>query len=228
MNSQPLGNGKNHLPMRDRTTDIFSDVNTHQQRTLLVAGWASASLFARIGNEHFVLAVLAAHSGKTFLEIPTLEKSCYRALDNRTPESVLALITLSVDLTEGVKMLVDQTPQFGYTRITWFIQYGQFGTRGNHEENAISGSQVGNRKAPSPSIPSIADRPMATAWKYTHFNMYIRTPIVHQRLLLTTHGCKPLGSLWIRNAFYFPESFPMVENLSAMHADWDRSVKHSQ
>jgi len=36
-----------------------------------------------------------------------------------------------------------------------------------------------------------------------------------QRLLLTTHGYKPLGSQWIRDAFYFPEPFPMVENLSA-------------
>jgi hypothetical protein len=28
-----------------------------------------------------------------------------------------------------------------------------------------------------------------------------------------------LGSLWIRDAFYFPELFPMVENLSARRTD---------
>jgi hypothetical protein len=91
-------------------------------------------------------------------------------------------------------MLVDQTPQFGCTRITWLVQYGQFGTRGNHEKNALSGSQVGNRKARSPSIPSMVDRPMATAWKYTRLKVYKSTHTVLQRLLLATHGCKPLGS----------------------------------
>jgi len=115
-------------------------------------------------------------------------------------------------------MLVDQTPQFGCTRIPWLVQYGQFGTGGNHEENALSGSQVGYRKTHSPSILSRVDRPKATAWKYTRQIVYARTLLVRQKLLLATPGCKPLGSQWIREAFYFPEPFPMVENLSARSA----------
>ena len=128
-----------------------------------MAGWAGTSLLARKGDEHFMFAVRAAYSSKTFMQIATLEKGVYRAPDNRAPETVLVLKPFVVVLTERVKMLVDQTPQFGCARITWFVQYGQFGTRGNHEENALSGSLVGNRPALGPSIPSMVDRPMATA-----------------------------------------------------------------
>jgi len=60
---------------------------------------------------------------------------------------------------------------------------------------------------------------MATAWKYTCQVVYASTLLVHQKLLLATSGCKPLGSLWIRDAFYFPEPFPTVENLSARRTD---------
>jgi hypothetical protein len=130
-------------------------------------------------------AILAAYSGKTFLEIPALEKGGHRAPDNRAPETVLALKPFVVGLLERVKMLVDQTPQIGGTRIidhrsalVPVVQYGQFGTRGNHEENALSGSQVGNRQAPGTSIPSMVDRPMATAWKYTCQIVNARTCLV--------------------------------------------------
>ena len=122
-----------------------------------------------------LFAVRAAYSSKTFMQIATLEKGGHRAPDNRAPETVLALKPFVVVLLERVEMLVDQTPQFGCTRIPWLVQYGQFGTRGNHEENALSGSQVGNRKAPGPSIPSMVDRPMATAWKYRRRIVYART-----------------------------------------------------
>ena len=139
-------------------------------------------------------SVQRTRAKKTFFQISTLEKGCHGSLNDRAPEAVLALKPFIVDLTEEVKMLIDQTPQLGCTRITWLVQYGQFGTRGNHEENALSGSQVGNRKARSPSVPSMVDRPMATAWKYTRLYMYYRTHMMLQRLLLATGGCKPLES----------------------------------
>ena len=140
-NSQALGNGENYLPMRDRKTNIFSDVDACHKRPLLMAGWAGTSLLARKGNEHFMFAVRAAYSSKTFMQIAALEIGCHGSLDHRAPETVLALKSFIVGLLEGVKMLVDQTPQFGCTRIPWLVQYGQFGTGGNHEENALSGSR---------------------------------------------------------------------------------------
>jgi hypothetical protein len=46
MNSQTFGDGKNHLSVRDRSTNIFGNVNSSQQRPFLVARWAGASLLA--------------------------------------------------------------------------------------------------------------------------------------------------------------------------------------
>jgi hypothetical protein len=60
-----------------------------------------------------LFAVWAANSSKTFLQLPTLEKGCHRALDHRSPEAVLDLKPLIVDMLEKVIMLVDQTPQAG-------------------------------------------------------------------------------------------------------------------
>ena len=84
-------------------------------------------------------AVGASHPGKTFLEISTLEEGSNRMFDDRPPEAVLSLISLIVNLLESVKVLIDQTPQVGCSRIAWLVQCGQLGACGNHEKRANSG-----------------------------------------------------------------------------------------
>jgi len=69
-----------------------------------------------------MVAVGAADAGKTFLQIAALEKGGHAAVDHRSPEAVLGLKLLVVDLAEGVKMLVQQPPQSGSTWIAWPIQ----------------------------------------------------------------------------------------------------------
>jgi hypothetical protein len=138
-------------------TDLFGDVDGGQQGAFLVAGWASAALFAGISHKHLVLAVRASNPGKTFLQIPTLEKGGHGALNDRPPETVLGLKTLIVDLLEGLKILVDQAPQVGGPRIAWSVQGGRFGTRHSHEKNAISRAAVGTRRAHSQPIDGAAN-----------------------------------------------------------------------
>ena len=48
--------------------------------------------------------VRAAHSGKALLQIPALEESCYRAVNNRTPETVHALETFFINLPEDLEV----------------------------------------------------------------------------------------------------------------------------
>ena len=148
--------------MCDRKADFFGNVDGRQQGPFLVARWAGAALFTRVGDEHLVVAVWATNSGKTFLQISALEKGCNRPLDDRTPVAVLGLKSLVVDLLESVKMLVDQAPQIGGPRIAWPVENWRFGTRHSHEKNAISSprSAIARHRA-SPSIPSVADCPMA-------------------------------------------------------------------
>ena len=86
-----------------------------------------------------MLAVCAAHPGKTFLEISTLEEGSNRMFDDRPPEAVLGLISLVVNLLESVEVLIDQAPQVGCSRIAWPVQCGQLGACGNHEKRANSG-----------------------------------------------------------------------------------------
>ena len=76
VNSQTLGDGKNHLSVRNGKTNIFGDVDASQQRAFLVTRWAGASLLARIGDEHFMFTVRATNSGKAFMQIATLEIGC--------------------------------------------------------------------------------------------------------------------------------------------------------
>ncbi len=107
VNSQTLGDGKNHLSVRNGKTNIFGDVDACHKGAFLVAGWAGASLFAGEGNEHFMLTVRATNSGKAFMQIATLEIGCYRLLDDRSPVAILGLVPLVVNLLKRVKMLVD-------------------------------------------------------------------------------------------------------------------------
>ena len=79
--------------------------------SLLVAGWAGAPLFARVGHEHLVLAVRAAYPGKALLEIPTLEKGRHGTVHDRSPETVFGLETLGIHLPEGRKVPIQQSPQ---------------------------------------------------------------------------------------------------------------------
>ena len=62
VNSQTLGDGKDHLSVRNGKTNIFGDVDACHKRALLVAGWAGASLLAGEGNEHFMLKPLGLQS----------------------------------------------------------------------------------------------------------------------------------------------------------------------
>ena len=110
MNAQTLGDGQHDLPMGDRRADFLGNVQRGQQRPLLVAGGARAALLAGESDEHLVLTVGAANSGEAFLQIAALEKGGHRLLDDRSPESVLVLITLVIDLAERVKMLIQQLP----------------------------------------------------------------------------------------------------------------------
>ena len=110
MHSQTLGDGQDDLPMRDGRADFLGDVQRCQQRPLLVAGGTSAALLAGEGDEHLVLAVGTTNSGEAFLQIAALEKSSHRLFDDGPPETILGLIALVVDLLEGVKVLVEQTP----------------------------------------------------------------------------------------------------------------------
>ena len=114
--------------MGDRRADFLGNVQRGQQRPLLVAGGARAALLAGESDEHLVLTVGAANSGEAFLQIAALEKGGHRLLDDRSrPASgcptVLGLITLVVDLLEGVKMLIQQLPQVGCVRIAWLVEW---------------------------------------------------------------------------------------------------------
>ena len=98
-----------------------------------MARGAGASLLARIGYKHLVLAIRTAHPGKTFVEIPALEKSRYRAVNNRTPEAVLGLESLAINLPKGLEMPNQQAPQIRGLGIARLIQGQRFETGQAHE-----------------------------------------------------------------------------------------------
>ena len=130
---QPFGNRQHDLAVCDRSTDFFGNMQCGQQHAFLVAGGTRTALLAGIGDEHLMVAVGAANTSKSFFEIAALEKGSHRAVDDGSPEAVLVLIALVVDLPEGLKMLIHQTPQIGGTRIAWAVQWQRFGAPKIHD-----------------------------------------------------------------------------------------------
>ena len=88
-----------------------------------------------------MFTVGAANSGKPFLQIATFEKGCHRLLDDRPPVAILDLKAFIVDLVEGVKVLVDQTPQIGGLRITWTAERRQLEAGLSHAQHATPDSR---------------------------------------------------------------------------------------
>ena len=123
VNSQTLGDRQNDLSMLHGRADFLGHVDRGHQRPLLVAGGTGTPLLAGEGDEHLVVAIWAANPCESLLQIPTFEKGCDTEGDDRSPESVLRLITLVIDLAERVKMLIQQLPQVGCVRIAWLVEW---------------------------------------------------------------------------------------------------------
>ena len=107
-----------------------------QQGAFLVAGGTGTALLAGKGHEHLVVAVGAANPRKAFFQIATFEKGSHAPIDHRSPEAVLGLKSLVIDLAERLKMLIHQPPQIGSTRITWPIHGQRFGACKRHDQAA--------------------------------------------------------------------------------------------
>ena len=69
-----------------------------------MAGGTGTTLLAGKGDEHLVMAVGAANPCKTSFQIAALEKGRHATLDHRSPEAVLGLKLLVVDLSEGTRI----------------------------------------------------------------------------------------------------------------------------
>lgn len=82
-----------------------------------------------------MLAVGAANSGESFVQIAALEKGCHRLLDNWPKVTVRGLISLVVDLLEGVKMLIEQPPQVGRLAIAGAVKRPRLGACGDLGRN---------------------------------------------------------------------------------------------
>jgi hypothetical protein len=153
---QPLGDGQDDLSMRDWKTDFFGNMAGGQQGPLLMAGGARTTLLAREGDKHLVLTVLAANSGKAFLQIATLEKGSHRLFDDGTPVTVLGLKAFVVNLLEGFKVLVDQTPQIRRLRIAWTVEGHRFETRLGHQKHANDSRRESQSGQPIPGSLTMA------------------------------------------------------------------------
>jgi hypothetical protein len=90
--SQPFGDRQHDLTVSDGKTDVFGRVNGDEQRTLLVAGWADATLLAGKGHKHLVLTVPAANAREAVVHIAAPEIGLHRPLHHRPPEAILRAV----------------------------------------------------------------------------------------------------------------------------------------
>ena len=80
------------------------------------------------------MAVGTADASKTFREITTSKKSGHAAVDDGSPKAVLGLKALVIPLPEGVKMLIDQSPQVGGLGIAWAVQWQRLTAGKRHDQ----------------------------------------------------------------------------------------------
>ena len=73
-----------------------------------MVGVTGTALLTGKGDEHLVMAVRTADAGETFLQIAAREKGGHAAVDHRSPEAVLGLKLLVVDMVEGT--VIDKHP----------------------------------------------------------------------------------------------------------------------
>ena len=221
VNSQSLGDGEDHLPVGDGSTDFFGDMDASQQRPFLVAGGAGASLLAGKGHEHFMSAIRATHPGKTLFEIAALQKGSHGLVDDRAPVAVLGLITLVVDLPERLKMFIDQLPQVGGPRIAWLVQRRRLDARCSHEKSGVETMSCPMPRRPvrpwhvRPALPSLSAVPAGTAgrvcrivYRRTHMRMYTYSGGLG--FCSFASGGKSLGSRWLRSGLAFRKAVSWV------------------
>ena len=143
-----------------------------------------------------MVAVGAANTSKSFFEIAALEKGSHRAVDDGSPEAVLVLIALVVDLPEGLKMLIHQTPQIGGTRIAWAVQWQRFGAPKIHDQAAHPGAA-----AHGTPFGQAADKPSCGGSSATgqQKDMYITTVLLrtHSRWCCAPSGPQMVAAVWV-------------------------------
>ena len=88
VDSQPLGNRKDELPVGDRDTDGLCDRLGGHQSSFLVAAWTEAALLAGYGDEHLVAAVGATNASEAEVQIATPKEPAGHVTDDRTPRAV--------------------------------------------------------------------------------------------------------------------------------------------
>ena len=80
---------------------------------ILGARGTGATLLAGVGHKHLVMAVGTADACKTFRQVATRKKSGHAAVDDESPETVLDLKPLIIDLPKGVKISRHRSEAWG-------------------------------------------------------------------------------------------------------------------
>jgi hypothetical protein len=117
-------------------------VHAEQDRALLRAARADASLLAREGDEELVSAVRAADAGEAVLEVTALEEAADGFVENRAPVAVLASVTVGVDGAELVEVFTDEAVELRFEALAWAVETDRL-----VEETGHAGSLLPNGRA---------------------------------------------------------------------------------
>lgn len=117
VDTQYFRQSKDVLAVRDGRKDRAAQQDAELDLHFCMAAWAEPAPLATKQQQVLVAAIGAAHPGKVFAQIPTLQVIAYHVIDNHTSISIRTAKCLLVASGKCQIVLIEQFPQYLLLRL---------------------------------------------------------------------------------------------------------------
>ncbi len=107
-----LGDGEGDMPVGNREQNALGHQGSEELDLFLVAGGTEPAALAGEGEQVVFLAVIAADTGESVLQIPAVQKLVHHLGDDGTQVAVAGLIPLFIHRLKGVEMPGQALPEW--------------------------------------------------------------------------------------------------------------------
>ncbi len=104
---QKLGQGKDHMPMRDLFQDRGPEKFPELHDPFGMAGWTEVAPLAGKSHQEFFIAFTTSDASETLLQIAAIKELENDFLDVRSPETIFVAKSFVITPGEFVKMILD-------------------------------------------------------------------------------------------------------------------------
>jgi hypothetical protein len=117
ISAEDLRDAEDEMPVGNLFENIHAQPLPEFHHTLLMAGGAEVTALAGKGQEIFMAAVLAFHTGKAVVQVTAIEITIDHLLDIGPPEAVLPGEMIIIDPDKGLEIVLHASVIIGRLRI---------------------------------------------------------------------------------------------------------------